>query len=255
MMPIGPAPVISTSSPSTSNWSAVCTALPNGSKIAWTSRGMLRVVDPDVGHRQRQVLGERPGAVDADALGVLAQVPPAGQAVAAPAADDVPLAADDLADVEVLDVRADLDDLAHELVADHHRHRDRLLRPGVPLVDVHVGAADPGPQHLDQHVVDADPGTGTSSSQRPGLASFFTRASIVSMRTSPRASSKQRSLPYQSMQPNGGRIDPQCPRADRPGGSRLLQQVCGRRTTPRAGLLPPPIQFFPYGGRSVEHSE
>src|SRR5208337_213961 len=39
------------------------------------------------------------------------------------------------------------------------------------------------------------------------------------------------------------------------GGSRLLQQVCGRRTTPRAGLLPPPIQFFPYGGRSVEHSE
>ena len=118
---------------------------------------MLRVVDPDVGHRQRQVLGERPGPIDADALGVLAQVPPAGQAVAAAAADHVPLAADDLADVEVLDVRADLDDLADELVADHHRHRDRLLRPGVPGLDVHVGAADPGAQHLDQHVVDADP--------------------------------------------------------------------------------------------------
>ena len=44
-----------------------------------------------------------------------------------------------------------------ELVADHHRHRDRLLRPGVPVVDMHVGAADPGAQHLDQHVVDADP--------------------------------------------------------------------------------------------------
>ena len=74
--------------------------------------GDVRVVDPDVGHRQRQVLGERPGPVDADALGVLAEVPAAGQAVAAAAADDVPLAADDLADVEVLDVRADLDDLA-----------------------------------------------------------------------------------------------------------------------------------------------
>lgn len=38
MMPIGPAPVISTSSPTRGNDSAVCTALPNGSKIAAMSR-------------------------------------------------------------------------------------------------------------------------------------------------------------------------------------------------------------------------
>jgi hypothetical protein len=38
--PIGPAPVMSTSSPSTGNASAVCTALPNGSKIAATSMSM-----------------------------------------------------------------------------------------------------------------------------------------------------------------------------------------------------------------------
>ena len=38
MIPIGPAPVISTSSPSTGKASAVCTALPNGSKIDATSR-------------------------------------------------------------------------------------------------------------------------------------------------------------------------------------------------------------------------
>ncbi len=37
MRPIGPAPVISTSSPTSGNLSAVCTALPNGSKIAPTS--------------------------------------------------------------------------------------------------------------------------------------------------------------------------------------------------------------------------
>ena len=36
MIPIGPAPVTSTSSPSIGNASAVCTALPNGSKIAAT---------------------------------------------------------------------------------------------------------------------------------------------------------------------------------------------------------------------------
>ena len=40
MQPIGPAPVMSTSSPSTGNDSAVCTALPNGSKIEATSSSM-----------------------------------------------------------------------------------------------------------------------------------------------------------------------------------------------------------------------
>ena len=40
MMPIGPAPVTSTSSPTRSKLSAVCTALPKGSKIAATSSGM-----------------------------------------------------------------------------------------------------------------------------------------------------------------------------------------------------------------------
>ena len=40
MQPIGPAPVTSTSSPSTGNVSAVWTAFPNGSKIAATSSSM-----------------------------------------------------------------------------------------------------------------------------------------------------------------------------------------------------------------------
>src|SRR5262249_59816711 len=102
----------------------------------------VRVVDPDVGHRHGDVFGECAGALHADALRVLAQVAAAGQAVAAVAADDVPLGADDLAGVEVLDVGTDLDDAADELVADDQRHRDGALRPGVPLPDVQVGAAD-----------------------------------------------------------------------------------------------------------------
>ena len=155
MQPIGPAPVISTSSPSTGNWSAVWTAFPNGSKIAATSASMPSAVVPDVRHRQRDQLGERARPVDADAARVRAQVAAAGHAVAAAAADDVALAADDVAGVEVAHVRPDRDDLADELVADRHRHRDRLLRPGVPLVDVQVGAADAGAADADQDVVDA----------------------------------------------------------------------------------------------------
>jgi len=40
IIPIGPAPVMSTSSPSKSNESAVCVALPKGSNTESTSRGI-----------------------------------------------------------------------------------------------------------------------------------------------------------------------------------------------------------------------
>ena len=43
---------------------------------------------------------------------------------------------------------------------DGHRHLDRALRPLVPVVDVHVGAADGGLLHADQHIVRADRGLG-----------------------------------------------------------------------------------------------
>ena len=68
-----------------------------------------------------------------------------------------------------------------------HRHGDRLLRPGVPVVDVHVGAADAGAQHPDQHVVDADlrlrhvlqpqPGLGPALHQRPHRGDHGTQRS------------------------------------------------------------------------------
>ena len=115
-----------------------------------------RPVVPDVGHRQRHVLGERPVASDAETDGVGAQVAAAGEAVAASSADDVAFARDEVARLEVRDVRPDLDDLADELVADHERRGDRLGRPGVPRFDVEVGAADAGLVDPDQDVVDAN---------------------------------------------------------------------------------------------------
>ena len=99
MMPIGPAPVTSTSSPSNGKVSAVCTALPNGSKIAATSRSIGCRCTQALLAGSDHVLGERAVEVYADAAGVDAQVPTAGPAVAAPAADQVALAADHVADV------------------------------------------------------------------------------------------------------------------------------------------------------------
>ena len=98
-----------------------------------------------------------------------AEMPPAGHAVAAPAADDVALAAHEVAHREVADVRPEPDGLADELVADHHRHRDRLRRPLVPLVDVEVGAADPRLVNADQDVVDPDLGLGHVLQPEPFL--------------------------------------------------------------------------------------
>jgi hypothetical protein len=48
---------------------------------------------PHVARRQHQVLGERTGPGQPDAIGVRAQMSPAGTAVAACATDDVPFAA------------------------------------------------------------------------------------------------------------------------------------------------------------------
>ena len=101
-----------------------------------------------------------PWPVDAQANRVRAQVPPAGHAVAAAPADDVALTADEVADREVADVGAKRDDLADELVPDRHRYRNRLLRPGIPAVDVQIGAADPRPANTNQDVVDPDLGLG-----------------------------------------------------------------------------------------------
>ena len=132
----------------------------------------VRIVSPDVGHRQREVFGERARAIDADPLRILAEVAAACEAVAAVAADDVAFAADDLADGVILDVRADLDDPPHEFVADDHRHGDGLLGPGVPLIDVDVGAADAGAEDLDEDVIDAD-GRNRHLLQPEALAGFL----------------------------------------------------------------------------------
>ena len=51
---------------------------------------------------------------------------------------------------------ADPVDHADEFVADHHRHRDRLLRPRVPVIYVDVGAADRSLLDADEDVVGRD---------------------------------------------------------------------------------------------------
>src|SRR5207248_4795487 len=106
-----------------------------------------------VHRRDGDELREATRALHADPDRVPAQVPLAGATVAAVATSDVALRADPLALAEARHRAADGGDLAGELVADHHRDRDRLLRPRVPIEDVDVRAADRGLPHLDEQVV------------------------------------------------------------------------------------------------------
>src|SRR5262245_8426983 len=59
----------------------------------------VAVVHPDIGHWQREIFREGAGAIDADALRVLAEMTPAGKAVSAAAAHDVAFAANNVTDV------------------------------------------------------------------------------------------------------------------------------------------------------------
>ena len=110
----------------------------------------------DIEGRDRQILGKAARAVDANALGVGAKMDPAGAAVAAMAADDMAFARNPFADRISPHLAADLDNVANEFVADRHRHRNGSLGPGIPVVDVDVGAADRGLADLDQNIVVAD---------------------------------------------------------------------------------------------------
>ena len=125
---------------------------------------------PHVDRRERQVLGEGAGGGHADAQAVGAEVTATGAAVAAVAADDVPLAGRQLPDLETAHAVAQRDDPAHELVAGDQRHGQRALRPLVPLVDVHVRAADGGLEDADHHFAGAGAGDGDALERQAGAA-------------------------------------------------------------------------------------
>ena len=110
-----------------------------------------------------------------------AQVAAAGQAVAAQPAGDVALAADDVAGREV--VRRSSPTSTTSPTNSWPTTSGGLIvlrRPGVPRLDVEVGAADPGLADPDQHVVDADlrVGDGLEREARGPARSSRERASV-----------------------------------------------------------------------------
>ena len=106
--------------------------------------------------RDHQILGKAARAVDAHADGVAAQVGTARAAVTAVAAGDMPFAGDAVANLKAAHFLTNPHHFADIFVTDHHRHRNGLLRPLIPVVDVHVGPANGGLADFNQQIVMAD---------------------------------------------------------------------------------------------------
>jgi hypothetical protein len=89
-----------------------------------------------------------------------AQVPATSHAVAASPANHMPLARDNLAWVKVVDVTAHRDYLTNKFMPHYHGHWYGFLRPGIPVPNVHIGAAYGGAKNFNKDVIDADIGLG-----------------------------------------------------------------------------------------------
>ena len=110
----------------------------------------------DIAGRNGQIFGKGAGPVHAHARSVPAQVPPARPAITAVPAGNVALSGHAVTGVEAAHFHAQFDDFAGILVTHGHGHGHGFLRPGIPVVDVHVGAADGRSMHFDEYVVVAD---------------------------------------------------------------------------------------------------
>src|SRR5580658_9720630 len=128
---------------------------------------------PDIGHGQGNEFCKGSWSIHTHTQRTRAQVAPSRQAVAAAATDHVAFATDDVAWIEIVDVGAHLDDLADKFVPNGHRHRNRLLRPGVPLVDMNICATDAGISNANQDVVDSDGGLGNLFQPEASLRTAF----------------------------------------------------------------------------------
>ena len=98
-------------------------------------------------------LGPGAIAIYADALGVWTKMTPTGEAITTMAAGNVTFADDEIAFGKTFHLVAHAIDHSDKLVPDRHRHGDRFLRPGVPVIYMYVGPADGGFEDPNEDVV------------------------------------------------------------------------------------------------------
>src|SRR5438046_10669961 len=96
-----------------------------------------------------------------------------GETITAMPASDVAFADDKIALGKSFYVIAGNIDNPDKFVADGHRHGNRLLGPGVPVIYMDVGPADRGFDRADEHVIAADLRNRNLFQPKTGLAFAF----------------------------------------------------------------------------------
>src|SRR6185437_15803689 len=120
----------------------------NGSVVS----GNGRIELPNIRFGNLDVLGKCAVGVDTDNLHKLANVSFAGAALQAFAAIDVHLGGDEVTFLDTCDLAAHSSHGSTEFVSGHQWRVNALLRPGIPLVNMQVGAADRSHFHFDKNV-------------------------------------------------------------------------------------------------------
>ena len=108
---------------------------------------------PTIRLRDGDELGPGAIAIYADALGIWTKMTPAGEAIATMAASNVTFADDEITFSKTSHMIADPINHSDKLMADGHRHGDRFLRPGVPVIYMYVRPADGGLENPNKDVV------------------------------------------------------------------------------------------------------
>src|SRR6266480_6472175 len=92
-----------------------------------------------------------------------------GQTIATMSARDVSLAHHEIVPCKSFHVIANGINNPDKLVADGHRHRNRFLRPGVPVINMHISSTDRCFQNTDEHLVAANSWNGNLFKPETGL--------------------------------------------------------------------------------------
>ena len=132
IMPIGPAPVTSTSSPTKSKLRAVWTALPNGSKIDPISSSIASGSGTTLKAGRRRYSAKAPGSLTPIPRVSGSRLKFSRTALARGLADQMPLTRAALTDGQICDVFAQFDDLTGKFMSGDQANRKPCVAPSRP---------------------------------------------------------------------------------------------------------------------------
>ena len=111
---------------------------------------------PGDAFRNGDILGERAVAVYSQYLHIATDMGLTGAALVTVTTGDMRFCSYKITRNKLCDLAADFDDFTGKFVAEDTRGLHAMLRPRVPIIDMHVCAADGSGFHLHQHITRAN---------------------------------------------------------------------------------------------------